>query len=145
MELILGLIRLILGAFLGRLTDKFEAGKITPLHVSSCLFLLGLCVLVVSIKSTVEATKLVLGVWGCHALFVATVYIMIGNHKQYYEDTAIWISGMTSLVLLTGCLVLIMDYSNTKTLANSFIFGFVAATLYRFSKDKNKEEKSREQ
>ena len=62
-------------------------------------------------------------------LLMSVVYKITNDHKKYCEETD-WIRWMTRLISLTGVIMLIMDYENTKTLANAFIIGYAAATLH---------------
>ena len=66
------------------------------------------------------------------------IYELVGKSFQnglesdsevYQREASEWINGMLVLIMGTGVLTLAMDYSNTKSVLNLFIIGFVSGSL----------------
>ena len=78
---------------------------------------------------TAETTKIFCGGFASHFIFVAAVHLVTNDSETYHREASIWVFGLTCLMMGTGVLMLAMDYSNTKSLLNPLIIGFVGGFL----------------
>lgn len=76
-----------------------------------------------------ETAKVFCGGFASCFIFVAAVHLLTNNSETYQQEASEWINGMLVLIMGTGVLTLAMDYSNTKSVLNLFIIGFVSGSL----------------
>lgn len=117
-------------AVVGDSSEKINAGKVPINLVVLLWFLMGITLLMLCLRSTVYATKIFCVGWGCHALLISAIYKITNDHQKFHDDPAVWIGWMTRLIIGTGFLILIMDYSKTKSMFNSVFIGYFAAVLH---------------
>ena len=73
--------------------------------------------------------EMICGGLASYFIFVAAVRLIISGSEVYQREASGWIDWMLFLIMGTGVLTLAMDYSNTKSVLNLFIIGFVSGSL----------------
>lgn len=76
-----------------------------------------------------ETTKIFCGGLASHFIFIAAVHLVTNDSEKYQREVSGWVMGLTGLMMGTGALMLAVDYSNTKSLLNPLIIGFVGGSL----------------
>ena len=78
---------------------------------------------------TSETTKIFCAGLASYFIFVAAVRLMISDSEVYQREASGWIDWMLFLIMGTGVLTLAMDYSNTKSVLNLLIVGFIGGSF----------------
>ena len=127
MELFTQLFNMVLIGAIGYWSWKVSRPEAYPFKtgIYNFIFTIG-CILIIFLPIA-ETSKFVSGAFACHFAFMGTVPLITNDYKKYKRDAESLINSMTFLIALTGILILIMNYPNTKQMLHSFIIGFAAA------------------
>lgn len=108
---------------------KIDSPGVSPFKASLFYFFVAVAFILQMLWYPAETTKIFCGVLASHFIFVAAVHLITNDSEKYQQETSIWVTGLTVLMMGTGVLMLAMDYSNTKALLNLLIIGFVGGFL----------------
>ena len=76
-----------------------------------------------------ENQKIFCGALASQSIFIAAVHLITNDSEKYLQKASVWVNVLTGLIIGTGVLMLAMDYSNTKSVFNPLIAGFVLGSL----------------
>lgn len=108
---------------------KIDRSDISPFKASFFYLFVAVTFILQMFWYTAETTKIFCGVLASHFIFIAAVHLITNDSEKYQREVSIWVTGLTVLMMGTGVLMLAMDYSNTKSLLNLLIIGFVGGFL----------------
>lgn len=108
---------------------KVDTSDISPFKASLFYFFVGIAFVFQMLWYTAETTKIFCGGLASHFIFVAAVHLITNDSEKYQQEASVWVTRLTVLIIGTGVLMLAMDYSNTKSLLNLLIIGFVGGFL----------------
>ena len=108
---------------------KIDRSDIAPFKAVFFYFFVAVTFIFQMFWYTAETTKIFCGVLASHFIFIAAVHLITNDSEKYQREGSKWVTGLTVLVMGTGALMLAMDYSNTKSLLNLLIIGFVGGFL----------------
>ena len=102
--------------------------RMSPIKVSVYNFILAI-VFALLLISPVGTLKVIGGAFACQFTLAGAVHLNINDRNVYKKDAKIWINSMALLMGITSILMLVMDYSHTKSILHAFVIGFVAGVL----------------
>ena len=105
------------------------SAHISPFKASLFYFLTGIVFILGMFLDTAETPRIFCGAFGSHFIFVAAVHLITNDSETYQREASVLVMGLTALIMGTGVLMLAMDYSNTKSVLNPLIIGFVSGFL----------------
>ena len=108
---------------------KVDRSDISPFKASLFYFFTAIAFIGQIFWYTAETTKIFCGGLASQFIFIAAVHLITNDSKKYQREASIWVTGLTGLMMGTGVLMLAIDYSNTKSLLNPLIIGFVGGFL----------------
>ena len=108
---------------------KVDSPDVSPFKASLFYFFTAIAFIGQIFWYTTETTKIFCAVFANHFIFVAAVHLITNDSEKYHQEASIWVTGLTFLMMGTGVLMLAIDYSNTKSLLNPLIVGFVTGFL----------------
>ena len=102
--------------------------RMSPIKVSVYNFILAM-LFAFLIMSPVWTEKIIGVAFACQFTLAGAVHLIVNDRNAYKKDAKIWINTMTVLMTITSILMLVMDYSHTKSILHAFIIGSVAGAL----------------
>ena len=108
---------------------KIAESSVPPFKASLFYFFTAIVFILAMFLYTAETTRIFCGAFGIHFIFVAAVHLITNDSDAYRREALDLVMGLTALMMGTGVLMLAMDYSNTKSVLNPLIVGFVGGSL----------------
>ena len=108
---------------------KVETSYISPFKASLFYFFTAIAFALGMFLYTSETLRIFCGGLASYFVFVAVVHLITNDSETYQREASVLVMGLTGLMMGTGVLTLAMDYSNTKSVLNLFIIGFVSGSL----------------
>lgn len=103
--------------------------NVYPFKVSLFYFFTAIAFILQIFWYSAETTKIFCGGLASRFIFVAAVHLIMNDSETYHRGASVWVMGLTGFMMGTGVLMLAMDYSNTKSVLNPLIIGFVGGFL----------------
>ena len=108
---------------------KVDSPGVSPFKASLFYFFVAVVFIFQMLWYPAKTIKIFCGVLAIHFIFVAAVHLITNDSETYQQETSMWVTGLTVLMMGTGVLMLAMDYSNTRSVLNLLIIGFVGGFL----------------
>ena len=108
---------------------KVDSPRVSPSKASFFYFFTAVAFIFQIFWYTAETTKIFCGAFASHFIFVGAVHLITSDSEKYQQEVSVWVNVLTGLMMGTGVLTLWMDYSNTKSVLNPLIVGFVLGSL----------------
>ena len=108
---------------------KVDSPGVSPSKVSLFYFFTAVAFIFQIFWYIAETTKIFCGALASHFIFVAAVHLITNDSEKYQQEASVWVNVLTVSIMGTGVLTLAMDYSNTKSVFNPLIAGFVLGSL----------------
>ena len=101
--------------------------KMSPFKVSVYNFILVILFILLAFGHTVETEKVVWSALACHFTMAGLIHLITNDAEKYKQGAKVWINSMTLLIVITGILLLWLDYPNTKSTLHSLAIGFTSS------------------
>ena len=108
---------------------KMDESSVPPFTASLFYLFTAILFILAMFWSPTKTVRIFCGGLASYFVFVAAVHLITNDSKKYHREASIWVFGLTCSIMGTGVLTLAMDYSNTKSVLNLFIIGFVTGSL----------------
>lgn len=108
---------------------KMDESSVPPFKASLFYLFTAILFILAMFWYPAEPIRIFCGGLASYFIFVAVVHLIISDSEVYQREASGWVNGMLVLIMGTGVLTLAMDYSNTKSVLNLFIVGFVSGSL----------------
>ena len=106
---------------------KSHESKSSPFKASVYSFIIAIVFTLATLRPSLSEVEMIFfGAFACHFTLIGAVHLITNDCEKYEKDTKIWINSMTLLIVVTGVLLLLMDYPNTKSILHSLALGFTA-------------------
>ena len=128
-ELFTRLSHMVLMGAIGYWYWKVSRPEAYPFKTSIYNFIFAIGCILAMFSTLAETSRFVAGAFACHFAFMGTVHLITNDYEKYKKDAESLIHSMTLLIAVSGILVLILDYPNTKQMLHAFIIGFATAIV----------------
>ena len=108
---------------------KMDESSAPPFKASLFYFFTAITFILAIFFYTSETIRIFCAGFSSYLIFVAAVHLITNDTEKYQREVSVWVMGLMALMMGTGVLMLAMDYSNTKSVLNPLIIGFVGGSL----------------
>ena len=108
---------------------KMAEANVPPFKASLFYFFVAMAFILAMFWYTSKTTRIFCGGFASYLIFVAAVHLITNDSEEYQQEASVWVTGLMAFMVGTGVLMLAIDYSNTKSVLNPFIVGFVSGSL----------------
>ena len=108
---------------------KVDSPRVSPSKASLFYFFTAAVFIFLVSWYTAKTAKIFCGALASQSIFIGTVHLITNDSEKYQQKASVWVNVPTGLMIGTGVLMLAMDYSNTRSVFNPLIAGFVLGSL----------------